>query len=275
VPPTYAAGEVDGPQLAGSAKVEALSKRGEASSESLRGPDTYRNLLRLCLTVGLLAGSLSWGVEEVSLRYFGPSYHLNKEHSRSAAASGAELARQRLKSMTRTAMTSYGLLGGLLGLGLGMVGGRARGSSARGATAGLMGLLLGGVACAVPSLLLVPRYYTELAAAGDLTFPLRVHLGMWVNVGVAGGLALAAGLGSWSRGFPTLLGGALGAAFGTACYEFLGAVAFPTAETNLPLSLSFGSRLTAHLAVAVLSALGAGGAARYITVSRKGSRKPT
>jgi hypothetical protein len=275
VPPTDAPGDIDGLPSAGPSRVEPLPVPGEKSSASPGGAATTRRFLLLCLAAGLSAGLLSWVVEEVALRYFGPSYVLTKEQERSAAASGAELARQRLVTMTRTAMTSYGLLGGLLGLGLGVVGGRVGGSRARGTTAGLLGLLLGGVACILPSWLLVPRYYVELAAADDLTFPLKVHLGMWVNAGIVGGLALAIGLGSWSRVVPAVLGGALGAAFGTAFYEFSGAFAFPTAETNLPLSITLGSRLTAHLAVAVFSALGAGVVVQFVAVGRERPGKVT
>lgn len=275
MPPTDASGDLDEQRIAGTSRIETLPIPGGKSSPSQGSSPTSQYLLLLCLTAGLIAGSISWGVEEVALRYFGPSYELKKEHERSAAASGAELARQRLEAMTRTAMTSSGLLGGLLGLGLGLAGGGVRGLWARGATAGFLGLILGGVACILPSWKLVPRYYVELAAADDLIFPLKIHLGMWVSAGVAGGLALAIGLGSWGQGIRAVLGGTLGAAFGIAFYEFLGAFAFPAAETNLPLSLALGSRMTAHLAVAVFSALGAGGAAQFLTVSRERHGKLT
>ncbi len=269
MPHAVSSGDVDERPVAGHSSLDPLSISGEKSRASSGGTALPRNFLLFCLTAGLFAGLLSWAVEEVDLRYFGPSYRVSKENERNASASGAELARQRLETMTRTAMTSNGLLGGLLGLGLGFVGGRSRGLWTRAVIAGFLGLLFGGVACSLPSWLIVPRCYVDLAAADDLTFPLKVHLGMWINAGVAGGLALAVGLGSWRRGILTVLGGALGAAFGTALYEFLGAVAFPTAETNLPLSLEIASRLTAHLAVAVFSAVGAGGAAQFISMSRE------
>ena len=52
---------------------------------------------------------------------------------------------------------------------------------------------------------LVPMYYVKMADADELTLPLLVHLGMWGSAGIAGGLALALGIGSWNRGVTAMI----------------------------------------------------------------------
>jgi len=75
-------------------------------------------------------------------------------------------------------------------------------------------------------------------------------------VGAAGGLAFGIGLGGRDRWVKSLVGGLLGAALGTVAYEVIGAVAFPTDKTELPISLSPRTRAMLHLLVAVMAATG-------------------
>ena len=257
------------------APVVRTADLADVPARSTAPPERFApvGLVRLALAAGLFAGVISWGVEEVQLRYFGVTYRLTREQRVSRSAGDQAIKQEKITVTTRTAMISYGALGGLLGLGLGLVGGRARRSLARGVSAGGLGLVLGGAAGSALSWKLVPYYLHALAAerealADDIALPFLIHLGLWVGVGVAGGLALGLGMGSWSRGALAVLGGAVGAALGTALYEFVGAVAFSGAETNLPIALGVGPRLLAHLGVAVLAALGAAGAARHLTLAR-------
>ena len=59
-----------------------------------------------------------------------------------------------------------------------------------------------------------------------------------------------------------LFGGLLGAAVGAVAFEVVGALAFPLALTTRPIPVTWGSRLVAHLLVAVCAAAGAAVAAR-------------
>jgi hypothetical protein len=229
--------------------------------------------------VAASAGVISWGIEEVGLRAWDPIGRIPRGNASQPAFTA--MMRQKIQeATTRTAMLSYGALGGLLGLGLGLCGGRLRGSWPRGVAAGALGLVVGGAAGAALSGELVPRYYAAIAAdrarfEDDLTFPLLIHLGMWASAGVAAGLAVGVGMGSWGRGALAVLGGLLGAALGTALYEFVSALAFPMAETNLPISKERGARLLAHLAVAVVAAAGAWGAAQSLKLTRKSAAAAT
>jgi hypothetical protein len=229
----------------------------------------------LALAAGVVVGLTSWGVEEVALLVFAPTYQLEKEHRASTQVAGAEMDRQRLVATVRTAATSSAALCGLLGLGLGLVGGRVRGSWTKGLRAGVVGLLLGVGGGTILTWKLVPMYYVKMADADELTLPLLVHLGMWGSAGIAGGLALALGIGSWNRGVIAMIGGLVGAALGIAACEIAGAIAFPMAETNLPISVSLGSRLMVHLGVAVSSALGAGAAAEFVGETRGHRAQPS
>jgi hypothetical protein len=269
-PPTIREGcPVSMPGNPTAADLGRIAETSDPSAGPIERP-RGRRLWPLALAAGLLAGLVSWGVEELDLRHFGPSYELKKSERASAATAGKAMSDQRLAAMTRTAMTSHAVLGGLLGLGLGLAAGRASGSWRRGLLGGLVALAVGAVGGALFCRWLVPRYYEQLAAADDLTLPLLVHLGMWGMVGLAGGLGLGLGLGSTGRGALAVVGGVVGVAFGIALVEFLGAVAFPMAETNLPISIELGSRLLIHLGVALPAALGAAGAAEFIKLSRRG-----
>jgi hypothetical protein len=247
---------------------------GESAGRSSPSPKAPR-LWLLALAAGVIVGLISWGVEEVGLLVFAPTYQLEKVHRASTPVAGAEMDRQRLVATVRTAATSSAVLGGLLGLGLGLIGGRGRGSWQKALRAGVVGLLLGAGGGAILTWKLVPMYYVKMADADELTLPLLVHLGMWGSAGIAGGLALGIGIGSWNRGVTAMIGGLVGAALGIAACEVAGAIVFPMAETNLPISLSLGSRLMIHLGIAVSAALGAGAAAEFVGETRGHRAQPS
>jgi hypothetical protein len=106
------------------------------------------------------------------------------------------------------------------------------------------------------SRVLIPVFFRNVDdQAADLILPLLTHGGMWCPIGAAAGLAFGVGLGGRGRAPRAALGGLLGAGVGTMVYEAAGALLFPLAKTVLPISLSAGARLLAHLAVAVPAAL--------------------
>ena len=212
---------------------------------------------------------VSWGIEEIQVRYFGVTYRMTGEKQVSRSASDQIIKQEKITVATRTAIISYGSLGGLIGLGLGLIGGRVRGSWMKGLSAGGLGLAVGFALMAALSWILVPYYLHALETASeavkdDITLPFLIHLGLWVGVGIVGGLSLGMGIGSWRQGGLAVFGGAIGAAFGTTIYEFVGALAFSGSETNLPIALSVGPRLLAHLSIAIFAALGAAGAAQHV-----------
>ena len=125
----------------------------------------------------------------------------------------------------------------------------------------VVGLVLGAVLGAGTSLALLPFYFRALDKAQedlsrDLTLPLLVHGGIWAACGLAGGAAFAIGLGAGRiRLIKAAVGGLIGAVFGAALYELIGATAFPTDKTTYPLATIWIARLLARLLVATLSGL--------------------
>ncbi|WP_210405691.1 hypothetical protein [Paludisphaera borealis] len=103
----------------------------------------------------------------------------------------------------------------------------------------------------------------EDAGPGELLRSVLMHLGLWLPIGVAAGLAL--GLGEPRRIPAAVLGGLVGVALATIAYEILGSIVYPLAETGGPVALEWQPRLLATLLVAVGAA---GGAAALVRSSK-------
>jgi hypothetical protein len=157
-----------------------------------------------------------------------------------------------------TATFTFTTLGGLLGLALGLAGGLARRSVTASSLAATSGFVLGSVAAGVSSLALVSYFYKTFDPnSGDLLLPLLTHTAIWSIVGAVAGLAFGLGIGGRGRWIATLGGGLAGAVAAAIIYEIVGAVAFATSKTEMPLSDSTATRASALLLVASLSSVGA------------------
>jgi hypothetical protein len=214
--------------------------------------------LTLAIAAGLIAGVASVLAGEVILgRYQGDlSPPLNIHPS-------PEDMRRWREARLYSATLTFAAMGGFLGLAMGVAGGLARRSASAGAQAALVGLSLGTAAAASISLALVSFFFKmHDPQSGDLILPLFTHGAIWSAVGAIGGLAFGLGLGGRGRWKVTLMGGLLGAAAATVVYEIVGALAFATSKTDLPLSSSITTRGMAQLLVTILSAAGAGLALR-------------
>jgi hypothetical protein len=210
------------------------------------------------LVAGIVAALVSWLAGEALFDAFLPKTKVvYGGGGPMTIATPAELAVTRTKNAT----LAFGALGAILGLTLGFAGGMARSSVRAGVRAALIGMVLGIVAAAAFSLVLLPVYnrvqdiYEEKASI-DLTVPLLIHGGIWAAIGATAGLAFGIGLGGRYAIARGLLGGLVGAALGAVVYEIVGALAFPLDSTVQPLSQSWGSRLLARSAVALLVAVG-------------------
>jgi hypothetical protein len=161
----------------------------------------------------------------------------------------------------RNGALTFGVLGGLLGVGLGVAGGLIRRSIPGALLGGFVGLILGAAAGALPAVEIMPWYWrhrNDDPSALSLLTPLLVHLGLWSAIGLAAGLAFGIGCGSKPiRLFEAALAGLTGAMLGTFVYEMAGAFLFPMAHTTDPFSATSGTRLLARLCVAGFVGLGA------------------
>jgi hypothetical protein len=212
----------------------------------------------LTLFAGLLAGVLAWAIGEATL--LPEAGYQNKKENIHVSVSEVGI---------RNGTISFGALGAVTGLALGLAGGMIRRSAPLALIAGAIGLLVAGGAGAALSQVILPVYY-EHSATGELTYSLMVHCGVWAGVGAAAGLACGIGLGGWRDVIRGLMGGACGALLAAIIYEFAGGILFPTALTDRPISQSVASRLLARLLVTVLVAAG------VVLVARStGGRKAT
>ncbi len=218
---------------------------------------TQSRALVLAVSAGAFAGLVAWGIGELTLNAFTPRpEHAGFWTNQFLVPTPAS----KRVAEAQNATLAFGVLGGLLGFGLGLAGGITARIPRRALTVGLIGLGLGAVLGVVPSLVGLP-YYNELyfqnVPVKDLSVSIPLHLGVWVPLGAGAGLAFGLGRGG-GRAWPgATVGGVLGAVLGVVLFDLLGAVLFPMAETEKPLSVTSTSRLLARLMVALLAALGA------------------
>jgi hypothetical protein len=209
-------------------------------------------LIGIVLIAGLLAGVASWLVAETILE----SYQaiLNPKLRREV---DAEASRQFARAHLTSASAMFAALGAITGLGLGLAGGLARRSASAAAKAGLLGCVAGVIATVSISLVALPNFFKNYdPQSQDLMLPLLTVGSICSSVGAVGGLAFGIGLGGRDRWMKCLVGGLIGAALATVVYELVGAVAFPTDKTELPVSHTYTTRAMLHVLVAVLSAVG-------------------
>jgi hypothetical protein len=186
---------------------------------------------------------------------------------------GPVLAREQSVANIKNATLSFGLLGAVLGMSLGIAGGVVRRSTNAAVLAGAVGLVVAGAAGAQMAWALTPiAERNQTLASENLAFAFLIHGGIWATVGAAGGLALGLGLGGRGNILRATIGGLVGGALGTTAYDLIGALAFPMAGTGGALSTAWGARLLAHLCVAIPAALGAA-AAIQATVIRPSEDK--
>lgn len=219
-------------------------------------PTTAR-IRAMALAAGALAGLAAWLLGEAFLTPFQPHVFVDQMFGQSIERVRFE---DRADAEAKNAAFAFGLLGGSLGLALGLAGGLTRRSGRGAAVAGLAGLALGAAGSILASLALLPVYFhaesrDQVQLSQDVMLPLLVHAGIWATAGLAGGAAFGLGLGlRGGRLLNAALGGLIGALSGSVLYEAIGAAAFPTSQTTLPISVTWPTRLMARMLVTVAAA---------------------
>jgi len=199
----------------------------------------------LALAAGLAAGLIGWLLAE------------------SALTRGTDLVRERRMNepplastiSIRDAMVSFGTLGALLGLGLGMAGGLIGRSGRRAGLAGAAGLVLGGLTGAGMARALGPIYFDNLNA-NDMTYALEVNGGIWGGVGAAAGLAFGLGLGGSARMLRIAVAGFGAGLLAMALFVFAASILSPRAMADRPISSNPGSRFAALVLLALMVSAG-------------------
>ena len=232
--------------------------------------EEHRRLLVLAMAAGLVAGLASWLAGELIVK----GYQSDLVPALKVSPSPEDMRRWR-DARVYSATLAFTTMGACLGLAMGVAGGLARGSASASVRAAILGALLGTSAAASLALGLVSFFYKRYdPQSGDLVLPLLTHGAIWSAIGAIGGLAFGVGLGCKGRWKATLVGGLVGAAAATVVYEILGALAFASFKTDLPLSSSVITRGMAQVLVAMLAAIGAALALRQSAKSAMSSSVP-
>ena len=230
------------------------SPRAEPGSGPVKAWPWFGRTRRLAVIGGLLAGLLAFAIGEAIYEMI-PAEKVQQDLMGTKIwtanrATSTEAAR-------RNGALTFGVLGLCLGTCLGMAGGLARRSPSGAVTGALLGAVLGlalgaGVSWASISWFIMTRMdHIDY----DLIISLMMHGLIWSLLGASAGLAFAVGLGEpWLCG-RCLTAGFAGAVLGTVAFELIGAVAFPMAETDEPISETWATRLMARLLVTVGTAL--------------------
>jgi hypothetical protein len=225
----------------------------EPASPPAAGPAA---LWSAALAAGLIAAVAAWLIGEAAHEFFQAAKVEQIVDGRKQESPTFETYND---ATVKNSLLAFGSLGGLLGMALGAGSGLARRAPLWAVMAAAMGLVLGGLAGAGATAVVLPTALdTRTFDENDLIRPFLVHAGMWAPLGAAGGLAF--GLGARRRGSglaAAAIGGAVGALLGTAAYDLIGGVAFPFAKTDTPISQTWPTRLIARLCVALGTAAGA------------------
>jgi hypothetical protein len=224
-----------------------------ASPDVALRPERLGRLLIFAAVAGLLAGVASEFICERIIS----SYNSDLNPPLTLIPRPEDMRRWK-EARVYTATFTFATLGGLLGLALGIAGGLARRSVVASSLAATLGLVFGSVSVGFLSLALVTYFYKLFdPISSDLVLPLLTHSAIWSTVGAIAGLAFGLGIGGRGRWIVTLGGGLAGAVMATVIYEIVGAIAFASSKTEMPLSASVATRALALLLVASLSSVGA------------------
>jgi hypothetical protein len=204
------------------------------------------------LGMALLAGSIAWAIGESLYDHYdaktGPITNRYDFTLQNQAKQAADRNNARL---------SYGVFGVFMGLIGGLAGGLYRRSAASAVSAGLVGLILGGIGAALVSFELAPmfpRFYRN--DSPTLMLPILVRGGTWTVIGMAAGLAFGLGskglAGAWRPG----VGGLLGGVAGTFVVEVLNAIVSPMDRNDQPIPASASARLVMYVGITIAVACG-------------------
>jgi hypothetical protein len=215
-------------------------------------------LVAVALVAGVLAGVLAWGIGERVYGIFVPPSEVIRMAGQTVRRISFE---DQAAADTKNAALAFAALGGVLGVFLGAAGGIVRKSALGVVKGAITGLVLGAAVTTGATWGLLRIYFRALersqeAMSHDLLLPLLIHSGIWATAGLAGGVALAIGLGvSWPRLYNAALGGLIGAALGAVVYEVVGAVVLPGDRTAEPVAVTWQGRILARFLVAVFAAV--------------------
>jgi hypothetical protein len=246
-----------------SGSVPTVGESGGSSGTATAARAHHRDGLRphkakwaIVLACGAAAGLVSWLAGELAHGAFKPQlFVVEAIGARSLQPSRESQRAADLKNATLV----FSILGGVTGLAVGLAGGLAVHSPARGLKVGLLALGAGAIVGALASFALAPFFFRELIPdSNDLLSPILIHGGIWTAIGAVGGIAFAFAMGTSKRRFADAIAGAcFGAILATIFYHALAAAVFPQAKSTEVVANTAIVRFLAMSLVPILTAVGA------------------
>lgn len=208
------------------------------------------------IVLGLLGTGVAWAVGEGAFTFFAaPTSQLTIMGSKQVVSTRND----QVVAETKNEALAFGTMGAVLGLFLGIAGGWVRGSVKLSVVAGVVGLLLGGVIGAAFSLGALPFYNTfRDENTPNLAPVMLLHLLVFGGIGATSGFAFGIGTGARGAWYKAMVGGLIGAIAGAVLAELIAAVLFPNDKTNLPVSITWISRLLYRGLIGLTIILGVG-----------------
>ncbi len=209
----------------------------------------------LAMSLAVASAILTWILGETGLLTIKAA---KISYSMMGTPAVGETGETRAVAEVRTTALTYGTLGGLLGLALGLSGSVS--AVRRGSIwmAPIVGLIAGIAAGSLASLLLLRLY--ERWVVDNLEEILRstiLHCALWGPLSATAGLAFGLGLGGWKTARRTIWTSLGCVVLFVVGYELIGAFALPLAETSGPVPGTWYARLFADVGVACFTAVGA------------------
>jgi len=206
------------------------------------------------LGFGIGAGLLGWIVGETAHEFFKPTLYRVEVMGLTADRPTQE---SQDAADSKNATLAFAILGCVTGLGMGLAGGLADRSLARGVTVGLGAQAAGALVGVLSSFVFLPSFYGRAVPDQDnLLTPTLIHGGIWAAIGAVGGLAFAIGMRSRGHLLNALGGACVGAFSASVLYHVLSGTLVLDSSTTAALGSSAKVRLMAMILVTVLVAIG-------------------
>jgi hypothetical protein len=241
------------PDNATDADGPAENRNSPPTGERENVTDRLTRARRLLATAGVLAGLLAFGVGEAI-------YELIPAEIGTVRTMGNIIAAPTPETIStaeiRNGALTFGAFGMCLGACLGIAGGRTRRSASATVLAGCLGSALGLTAGVGVSLVSLP-FFLKIQPDHleyEVIISVFMHASVWGSIGAAAGLAFAVGMREPAMFVRALAGGFVGALLGTIAFDLIGGALFPLANTALPISTSWPTRLMARLLVSIATA---------------------
>jgi hypothetical protein len=229
-----------------------------APATSNVGEARPRTVWLLVLTASLAAGAAAWYLGEKTQNYFKPSEAASKN-----IQDPGPLRRELATIMPRNSAISYGILGALIGLGLGLAGGLARGSPASALVVAGPAAVVGAAAGAGLSFALVPFHLAGFDPTNpSLMLSLFIRSGIGAAIGASAGLIFAIALAAPRRAARIALGGLMGGLVAAFAFEVLMPFIDPLDRNDQAVPTTPLARFLALMSSALLIGIGVVLAAR-------------